>query len=272
MSTHIYDSQSRRSPIVVELTELVRYRSLLHLMIVNEMKVRYKRSTIGVLWTVLVPVLNTAVLAFAFSKTFSASTANYPLYVLAGMVFWSFFSQTTLASMRTLVWGGSLLKRVYIPRTIYATAAVGSGILNLVITLLPILVVMIAAGHPLSLSLLFLPVALLLGAMFVLGLSLVLSTLAARFADVTHVYQVVLQAWFFLTPIIYPVEALPADYVPYLSLNPLYPMLELFRAPIYAGTLPAGSLVAEAACAAVFSLIAGWLLFTKKADDLAYRI
>jgi ABC-2 type transport system permease protein len=143
-----YDSAEPRSAAFSELSALLRYRDLLALMTANLVKTRYKRSALGVVWTLLQPLLHMAVLTFAFSTLFRSSLDDYPVYLLCGLVAWNFFSQTTVFAMHSLVWGGSLLKRIYIPRTIFATAAIGQGLINLLLSLLPLVIIMLLLGHP----------------------------------------------------------------------------------------------------------------------------
>ena len=104
-----YDSAARRSPALTEIVELVRYRDLLAMMVSNIIKTRYKRSVLGVVWTLLNPLLNMAVLTIAFSSIFRSSLEHYPVYVLSGLIAWNFFTQTTLYAMNALVWGGGLM-------------------------------------------------------------------------------------------------------------------------------------------------------------------
>jgi ABC-type polysaccharide/polyol phosphate export permease len=267
-----YDSAAGGNPVFAELAELARSRELLRLMVVHGIRARYKKSALGVVWTLLGPLLTVAVLSFAFSEVFRKSTPNYALFVLTGLVFWNFFSQTTTASLATFAWGGGLLKKVYIPRTAYAIAAVGAGLVNLLITLIPIAVLAIATRHPLNETVLFLPVAMLVTVAFVLGTSLLMSTLVAFFTDVAHVYQIAMQLMFYLTPVMYPKSALPPHLEKYLVLNPLNDLIELFRAPLYDGALPDTMTIGASFAWAVGTLGLGWWTFTRNADELVYRI
>ena len=267
-----YDSDAARSPALHELRELWRYRDLLRLLVSNSVKTRYKRSALGVLWTLLNPLLNTLVLAVVFAQLFRFQVNNYPIYILVGLVFWNFFAQTTTQAMNTLIWGSSLLKRIYIPRTIFAVAVLGNGLVNLLLALIPLAGIMLVMRHPFTLALLFLPVSILLMAMFTLGLALFLSTLAVFFADVVEMYGILLTVWFYLTPIIYPLEVVPERFVPLLRLNPMIVMLDLFRVPLYAGALPDPTTLALAAALSIASLLVGWLFFTRRVDEFAYRI
>ncbi len=267
-----YDSASRRSPFLQELIELANYRDLVGLFVSRINKTRYKRSSLGVIWTLLNPILNMAVLSLAFSQVFRSSVPHYSVYVLAGIIHWNFFSQTTSYAMNTMVWGGNLLKRVYLPRTIFAVAAIGNGLINFGIATAALAVIVKLAGLPFYPSWWIVPFAVLLLAMFSLGVALIMSTLAVFFTDVVEMYGVALQAWFFLTPIVYPKSTLPAKFVWLMNLNPAYNLLEMFRTPIYMGLIPGPKTIAAATVSAGFSLLLGWWVFTRKAEEIAYRI
>ena len=276
MRTHLltleYDSAARRSSPVAELVELYRYRDLLWMMVANIIKTRYKRSALGVVWTLLNPLLNMAVLTLAFSTLFRFSLPHYPVYVLSGLIFWNFFTQTTLYAINSLVWGGGLLKRVYIPRTIFSVASVGNGLVNLGLSLIPLVIIMLILGHSLYAAWWLVPLAVLLAAMFALGVALFMSTVAVYFTDVVDIYQVFIQAAFFLTPIMYPKEIVPAGLARLMGLNPLFNLLEMFRTPIYQGWIPGPHTVLAAVLSAVGALLIGWWIFTRKADEFAYRL
>lgn len=268
----VYDSAQRPSPWLSEVSELVRYRDLLTLLVSKIIKTRYKRSMLGVAWTLLNPLLNMAVMTVAFSAVFEQTVEHYPVYVLSGLLWWNFFTQTTTYAMSSLVWGGGLLKRVYVPRTIFAVSSIAHGIINLVLSLTVLFAIMLIVGHPFHGTLWFLPVPILLLAAFSLGVALFMSTLAVFFVDVVDIFAVVLQAWFFLTPIIYPPEIFPAHYAWVLRVNPVNPLLETFRAPILRGVLPDAATLAVAAGSSLFILALGWWFFTRKADEFAYRL
>src|SRR5436309_5359047 len=111
--TTIYDSAQRRVPIIAEMRELFRYRDLLIQMIARNIKTRYKRSALGILWTLLNPLFMMLVLTFVFANVFRFQAKNYAAYALAGLALWNFFAQTTSGAMSELVWGGNLMNRIY---------------------------------------------------------------------------------------------------------------------------------------------------------------
>jgi len=174
--------------------------------------------------------------------------------------------------MRDLVWGSKLITRVYIPRTLFAVAAVGTGAVNLGFALVPLGFVVLLSGITFNLSLLFLPVAILLAAMFTLGVGLGLSTLAVFFTDIVDMYQILLLAWMYLTPIIYPIEILAPEFRWVIEINPMYYIIECFRMPIYLGTFPTHTIVIRAGISALVALFVGSLIFSRKSNEFTYYL
>ena len=267
-----YDSALRPSPFVDELVQLWRYRDLVLLLAGNILKNRYKRSLLGILWMLLNPLLQTIVLAVAFGALFKSTLPHYPIYLLSGLLAWNFMTQTSQYAMGVMAGGGGLLKRIYIPRATYIVAVAGNGVVNFLVSILPLLLILLAFRHPVSASWLFLPFSILILAVFTLGLALLLSTASVFFTDSIDIYQIIVQAGFFLTPIMYPPSVLPETLNTWLLLNPFYLLIELFRTPIYANAVPGAGLIAGAAVLALATLLAGWIVFTRKADQLAYRL
>ena len=268
----IYDSTKRPSPIVEELLQVLRYRDLIVQLVRRDVIQRYKRSVLGIAWTMLNPLGMMLVLTIVFSNVFGATRA-YAAYLLIGLVAWNFFAQTTLLAMRQLVWGGSLIQRIYVPKTIFAISSIGTGLVNLLLSLIPLAVVMVVTGLPPQPMALFLPVSILLLMAFALGVGLLLSTVAVYFPDVAEMYEIALLAWMYLTPIIYPEDAIPEAYRWWLfNLNPMYHLVKLFRLPLYYDLWPSPERIAVAAIVALGTLAIGWIVFTRRADEFAYRI
>lgn len=272
VSKQNYDSQEPRHYLFDELHALLRYRSLLGELILRNLKSRYKRSFMGVAWTMINPLLTTLVLYVVFSQLFAFSVPNYPIYLLSGLVLWNFFAQSTVAAMRELVWSGALLQRVFIPRAIFAFAAIGTGLVNLLLGLIPLAVILLVSDVQLSAAIFFLPVSLVLACMFALGVGLGLSTLAVFFTDIVDMYQIILLAWMYLTPIFYPKEILAQKFQWLIDVNPMYYILECFRMPIYLGVLPNLDIIIKAFILATLSLLIGGWLFARKSDEFAYYL
>ncbi|RPI20472.1 MAG: ABC transporter permease [Chloroflexota bacterium] len=267
-----YDSADRTPAALEELRSLFRYQHLVIQMVRRDILTRYKRSVLGIAWTMLNPLGTMLVLTIVFQYAFGRQE-GYAAYVLSGLVAWTFFAQTTHAATVNLVWGGGLLKRIYAPRTVFALSAIGTGLINLTLSLVPVLIVMLATRVPIRPALLFFPIPMIFLAMFSLGMGLLISTIAVFFADVIEMYQIFLTAWMYLSPIIYFPDYLPEEFrIWIVRLNPMFHLIQLFRAPIYDGRVPEISEFLLSGGIAVGTLVIGWIFFTKKADEIAYRL
>lgn len=267
----IYDNTLRGSLALEELHGVFQYRDLIYQLVQRDIVARYKRSVLGIAWTLLNPLGMMLVMTIVFSQLFQ-SVKGYPTYILSGLVAWTFFAQTTSSSMQQMVWGSALLHRIYMPRTVFAISSIGTGLVNLILSFIPLIIIMFITATPLRWSLLFLPIAIILLTAFSLGIGLLLSTIAIYFPDAAEMYQVALIAWMYLTPIIYPVEIIPDTYRYWLlHLNPMYYLIQIFRQPIYDGNLPSLPMLAMGIGISSLTLIVGWVIFSYKADEFTYR-
>ena len=264
-----YDNQNRRSPAFEELRDILKYRDLIFQLVRRDMVARYKRSMLGIAWTMLQPLGMMIVLTLVFSQLFS-HVKGYPAYVLGGLMPWIFFAQTTTAAIQQSVWGGALMRRIYVPYTAFPAAAVGTGIVNLLLSVIPLLGMMLVVGRPIRLTILFLPIPIILLSAFALGVGLLLSSLAVRFPDIAEMYQIILQAWMYLTPIMYPADILPETIRKLQFLNPMYYLILLFRVPIYDGVLPSVPLILAATGISFLTLLIGWIYFSHQTDKFSY--
>jgi len=171
-----------------------------------------------------------------------------------------------------LIAGGSLIRKIYLPRTVFSISAILTALINLGLSLVPLLIVMLLYGLSPKPSLLFLPLSTLCLAMFALGIGLILSSIAIYFPDVREMYQIILTAWLYLSPVIYTEDFLPAKYVWVVHLNPMYHLIKIFRAPIYDGMIPTAQETFLSLAIALLTLMLGWILFTRKAEEFAYRV
>lgn len=272
LSEEIYDSANRRPPLIEELLALIKYRDLIFQFTSRTLKARYKRSMLGVVWTMLNPLLMMVVLTLVFSAFFKSNIEHYPVYVLSGLMAWNFFSATTQAAMGEMVWSGALLNRIYVPKSVFAFSAIATGLINLGISLVPLLIIALILGVKIQLPILVLPLSVLLLAMFALGVGLILSAAAVFFADMLPVYEVIVTIWFYATPVIYPASIIPERWLWLFKLNPLLHLIQIFRDPLFTGTIPDWRVWAIAAGCAVVTFILGGVIFTARSNEYAYRI
>jgi len=266
-----YDSSQRGPLALEELKGVLKYRELIVELVRCELISRYKRSILGIAWTMLNPLGTMLILTLVFSNLFH-SVEGYPVYVLSGLIAWTFFSQTTSTTLHQNVWGGALLHRIFIPRTVFTLSALLTGVVNLLLSLVPLALIMLIVKFPFHLSLFFLPIPILILAFFTLGVGLLFSTLSIYFPDIVDMFQVALTAWMYLTPIIYPLEIIPLPLRNWITtLNPMYYFIEIFRQTIFSNNLPSPRLLIVSILISAFFFVSGWLVFTWKANELTYR-
>jgi ABC-type polysaccharide/polyol phosphate export permease len=258
----LYNSATTKFSSRREIRELIDNANLLLNLVRRDLTVRYKRSIIGFFWTMLNPLILMIILTIVFANIFRfEGISHYEIYFLSEYLVFGFFAQTTVQSMTSLSWNGMLIKRIRVPKSIFAISTTVSGLANLCLAYIPLFVIMVFRGAPIKPTVLFLPVAFLIIAIFTLGVSLLLSALAVYFDDVSQMYQVGTMALFYMTPIIYPIEIIPYRWMWLIRVNPLTQLFKLARDPVYHGTLPAAHIVAGSLVAAIVALVLGWFVF-----------
>jgi ABC-2 type transport system permease protein len=267
----VYDSSTISFRPLAELKEAWKYRDLIFFLVRRDITARYKRSVLGIAWTMLNPLGMMVVLSLVFSQVFRMTMENYPTYVLSGLIAWTFFSQTSANSISVMVWGGDLFQRIYIPRSTLAISTIITGLVNLVLSLVPLVLVMLVTRVPISVWFLLAPVSMLLIGLFSLGVGLLLSTIGMYFADIVEMYAIILTAWMYLTPIIYPLSMLPEWVQGWIQLNPMVHLVEFFRAFVFYGKIPPLETWLLVFGIALGTFMLGWFVFTEKSDEFAYR-
>jgi len=268
----VYDSSNRPHPLIEEFIALVKYRELIYQFVSRSVKTRYKRSALGVVWTMLNPLLTMVVLTIVFSSLFKFQIENFPIYILSGQVVWIFFSSVTSGAMGEMVWSGDLLKRIYVPKSVFIMSAVGTSLVNVAISLIPLLAISLVVGVRITWAVLVWPVSILLLSIFSMGVGFLLSTASVYFADMLPVYDVLLTIWLYSTPIIYPLEIIPENWLWLFKLNPLYYLVEAFRIPLLYGILPTEGIWIPAIVFSFITLIIGGWIFTAKAREYVYHL
>lgn len=258
--------------MIAGLRSLFRHRDLIQALVLRDLKVRYRRSTIGFLWTMLQPLLTMLVLQLVFSFIFRFELANFAVYALAGILFWNFFSQSIVASMNSLRGNAHLLQKLPLPKAVFPLATVVSGVVNLLLALVPLFILLVATGHRLTPALFFLPVAILIAALFTLGAGLLLSPLAVFFVDVVEMVGVGMSLLMYLTPIFYPMSILPESVRWVVRFNPVRSILEVFRDPIYFGKIPPLSHLLVALAIALVALALGGYFFRRSSDRIPFYV
>lgn len=243
-----------------------KYSPLLRELVIRDIKVRYRKSVLGLIWTVLNPLLMMFVLTALFSFLFKQSISNFQVYFLTGSIIFTLNSEATNQSLTSITGNGSLIKKVYIPKYLFPLSKVFSCLVNFFFAFIAMIIVMLLtkANFNPSMFLSFIPVALQL--MFTIGLSLILSSINVYFRDIAHLYSVFTIAWMYCTPMFYPESIIPNEFKWVLDYNPMYYYVKFFRSLVLENVYP--DLYLNLICFGIgfITLLIGLVTFYKSQD------
>ena len=243
-----------------------KYRPLLTELVARDIKNKYRKSVLGVLWTVLNPLFMMVILAIVFSNLFKFDIENYPVYILSGQVIYNFYSESTTMSMSAIIDNASLLKKVYIPKYMFVLSRVLSSMINVLASHCALIIVMFATGVDMKWTMVLFPIPVLLLMIFSFGLGLLLATVAVKFRDIMHLYTVFTTGLMYLTPVIYALSLLPPTLYNIVRINPITNYLMIYRDVMLNGLLPDPVQILIALAEALGMLLLGLWLFAKKQD------
>ena len=220
------------------IPHLVKYRSLIYELVIRDLKVKYRRSFLGYLWSLLNPLMMMAVMATVFKHVIRANVDNYPLYLICGQTLFSFFTESTSMAMHSVLVNATLIKKIYVPKFIFPISRVTSSFVTMSFSLTAILIVMLVTRARFYWTMLLIPVPILFLFLFCCGMGMMLSALSVYFRDVTHLWSVVTLAWMYGTPIFYNIDMMPERLMRLMKLNPMYHFLNVFRNLVIWGNIP----------------------------------
>ena len=247
---------------------------MLSQLVLRDFKVKYKRSVLGIIWSLLYPVLNMAVLALVFSRMFKFSTpgVNYLVYVLSGLVMFNYFSEASNLSMSSVVANFSLINKIYIPKYIFPLSKCLFVGINFLLTLIPLYIVIFATGTGINIYHLILPYAYICLFMFTLGFGLILSTISVFLRDMFYIYGIVVTLWTYLTPIMYDISIISERLQIIFKLNPLYYYITFIREIILYHRMPSGLSFIICGISSLLFLAIGLIVFKKNQDKFIYYV
>jgi ABC-type polysaccharide/polyol phosphate export permease len=254
------------------LAELYRNRELIWALALKELHIRYKRSALGFLWSLLNPLLMMTILSVVFSTVVRIGVKQYAIFLMSALLPWTFLAQSLAYSADSLVGNGELLKKIYVAKTAFPVAAVLSNVINFLLSLIPLLILMVALRFPFHWTWVYLPVPLLALLMFATGCGLFCAAANVFFRDVAHILQVVISAWFYASPVMYSLDFVPDRYRIFFRANPMVYILNGFRMAIYHGMLPSGASIAMSLAVGLVTLMLGYAFFRRVQDSLVYYL
>lgn len=272
-----------------ELTHTVsmfqKYKNLLKELTVKNVKLKYRNSWLGILWSFFQPLLNMIVLSVVFGGIFGKHDKNiicYPVFLFTGRLLFSFFTSSTKQAMTAFRRNQAIIKKVYVPKYMYPLSSIFSNFVTFAISLICLVCVWIffkltgiSGGDGLYITwyvfLCIVPMFLIL--VFSTGVGLILSVLCVYFRDIEYIWDVVCQLLFYMVPIIYTLPSITTKWIQYvIKINPLYSMIELFRQCVLYGYMMSGKLLLYATVVSFVTLGIGIWFFSKKSDDLIYHL
>ena len=247
--------------------ELWRYKDLLKQLVTRDIKLKYRRSFLGYVWSVLNPLLIMIVMTIVFSAMFNRNIENFPVYLFCGQLLFNYMNNSTHQAIFSITGNSALLKKTYVPKYIFTVAKITSGLVDLVFSMGALAIVMLVTRAGISWHVLLAPLVLVELYLFCLGLGLFLSQANVFFRDIQYIYNAVTTAWMYLTPIFYPITSLPEELAwCVIHLNPMYYFVGQFRALVYQGTMPEPFIMVAGLIAPVLMLMLGLWSFHKSED------
>lgn len=256
----------KHSYLVYALIAVKKYRFLIRQLVSRDFRTKYKRSVLGMFWSFLNPLLTMSVQYFVFSTIFKSDIPNYPAYLLIGIVSFNFFSEACGMALTSIIGNAGLITKVYMPKYIYPLTRVMSSVVNLAISLIPLLIVCVLTGVQFHKSVVLALYFLICLMIFSLGLGLLLSASMVFFRDTQFLWGVFSMMWMYATPIFYPATILPENFKFILQINPLYHFLKNIRVCILDGLSPEPAVYIQCLAIAMGMLLAGALVFRKSQD------
>ena len=249
-----------------------RYRFLLEQLVLRDFKVKYKRSFLGVVWSLLYPLLMMGVMALIFSNVFRFSVpgVNYLVYLMTGLVMFNYFSEASNLSMGSVVANFGLINKIYIPKYIFPLSKCLFVGINFLLTLIPLYLIIFITGQGVNIYHLLLPFAFICLFIFTIGMGFILSTITVFMRDMFYIYGIIITVWTYFTPIMYDISMIGPKLQFLFNLNPLYQYIDFARTIILYGNCP--SLTSFIAClgSSLLFLLIGLAAFRKNQDKFIY--
>ena len=249
-----------------------KYWFLLTQLVSRDFKTRYKRSVLGVLWSMLNPLLTMGVQYIVFSELFRWDIDNFAVYLLIGTVMFNFFTESTGQALVSITGSASLITKVYVPTYIFPVSKVLSSCINLGFSTLALYAILLIQGVPLNIYHLLMPFGYVCLIAFAIGIGLILASMMVYFRDTQFLYGIVTVLWMYLTPLFYPIDIVPARFLPIIKCNPMFHFIRYVRNIILDASLP--TLRAHLVCLlfAFGTLGIGWAIFQKAKKNFILNI
>lgn len=252
--------------------DIKRSRYVLSNFVNQELTVKYKRSALGFFWSLLNPMATMIISSVVFGSIMRFNLKDFVVFLYAAMLPWNFFGISADFCGVSILNNEGFIKKIYIPKIVFPLSTVCAQFINMLLSMIALSFFMFVLGAKATLALLFLPVSFLIMFLWTLGFSVLMATANVYFRDMRYIMGVVMNAWYYITPILYPIESIPENLQIFFRLNPGFYLVDMFRAPIYSGVLPTLPHIAIAIACALGIFFLGLNCFYKHESDFVYRL
>lgn len=254
------------------LKEIYCYREMIKNLVKKDLRTRYKGSILGFLWTFLNPLLQLIIYTIIFSTVMRIDVDQFYMFLFVGLVPWIFFSTSILIGTNTIISNKDLIKKIYFPREILPMSVVLSGFMNMIFSMIVVFLALLVSGIGITMNIIYLPIIMIVEAIFTLGVVLIVSSLNVYFRDIEHILGIVVMAWFYFTPIVYPIDMVPKEYLKYFGLNPMTSIISAYRDILYHGIKPDMNSLGVVSFLSAILLVIGYYIFKALQKNFAEEI
>jgi lipopolysaccharide transport system permease protein len=249
-----------------------KYTFLLTELIKRDISGKYKDSTLGLFWSFLNPLLSMIVLTMVFSTIFGGSIDNFPVYLLSGKLIFDLFANATQGAMNSIKGNAEIIKKIYVPKYMFGIGIICSEFINFLISLIVLVLVMIVTQAPFHFALIYSPIPIFFVLVLTTGVGLILATFTTFFTDIKYLYGVLIMLLSFMSPLFYPIEIIPAEFLFAFEINPLYAGVSTFRDITLYGNFPTIEPLLYLIFTSILSLIIGVYVFYKYQDKFVLNL
>lgn len=259
--------------MIQRIKDIYAYRDMIYSLVRRELRGRYKGSFLGFLWTYINPLCQVIIYSAVFSIIFRVQIEKFYLYLIIGMMPWTFFSSSVQGGSTSVRAQSDMVKKIYFPREVIPISYVTSTFVNMLLSFIIVFLAVLVSGFGFYWrALLFLPLIMVLEYFLALGLAFVVSAVTVYFRDLEQIVGVLLMAWIYVTPIMYNIDYVPEQYRPLLMLNPMTPIVEVYHQILYYRMLPTRNYLILAAGTSIVALAAGFILFSRLDRNFAEEL
>lgn len=254
-------------------SDIFSYKDLLMQLVTRDLKLKYRRSILGYVWSVLNPLMIMFIMYTVFSNIFRFDIEYYPVYLIIGQMTFNYMSNSTTQAIYSITDNGSLLKKTYVPKWIFTVSKITSGLIDFCFSLGAMLLVMLVTRTPLHWQMIYIPLVILQLYLFCIGVGMFMAATSVFFRDIQYIYNVLITAWMYCTPVFYPIEQLP-DHLRVLIkvCNPMYSYITQIRDVVLNGHIPGYMLQLSGWGFALLALGIGTFVFVKKQNEFILYI